>query len=424
MPILYIHGVATRSRDGFFELKPYLERLVAPAISDNPGKVLIDDLFWGDAGVNFAWDGLSRPRTRLLGQGVQATAVTPAQAALTAAAFQDALDRLPSPAPAVSVTGGLISGGATPTAPVRPKSRMADLSPRELSDLLALVIAQTVADPPQRARLVLAADAVAHDPTTVLALAGAATAQQELDRLLERVNERARTDVELVGMGIPDWLSRVRDRLGEAIGRAGDLPAYALSVVAAELRPKLNELVSLFIGDVFVYLATRGTATTPGTIPSRFLDKLHRALQSKRARGDEPLVVLSHSMGGQIVYDAVTSFLPAAPAFRDARIDFWCATASQVGFFEEAKLFLASEAAYKTGHEVPFPQSHLGMWWNVWDQNDFLSYTVKDIVSGVMDESFDSGMSLVEAHGGYVRRPSFFRVLAEKLRAAKAAGWR
>jgi hypothetical protein len=30
MPILYIHGVETRSRDGFFEIKPYLQRLVAP----------------------------------------------------------------------------------------------------------------------------------------------------------------------------------------------------------------------------------------------------------------------------------------------------------------------------------------------------------------------------------------------------------
>ena len=124
-------------------------------------------------------------------------------------------------------------------------------------------------------------------------------------------------------------------------------------------------------------------------------------------------------MGGQIVYDALTSFLPGDPdpVLRDARIDFWCATASQVGFFEEAKLFLASKATYKTGHEVPFPQAHLGVWWNVWDHNDFLSYTVKNIVNGVMDESFDSGMSLIEAHGGYVRRPSFFRrKIAQALR--------
>jgi hypothetical protein len=215
----------------------------------------------------------------------------------------------------------------------------------------------------------------------------------------------------------------VRDRLGEALGRAVELPAYAVSIVAAELRPKLNDLVSVFLGDVFEYLRNRGAAGSPGEIPGRFLDKLRQAHQAKLARAGEPLVVLTHSMGGQIVYDALTSFVPHDPTFRDVRVDFWCATASQVGFFEEAKLFLAKDLAYKAGAPVPFPRAHLGVWWNVWDHNDFLSYTVKDIVSGAMDEPFDSGMSLVDAHGGYVRRPSFFRAFAGKLQAAKAAGW-
>jgi hypothetical protein len=79
-------------------------------------------------------------------------------------------------------------------------------------------------------------------------------------------------------MGVPSWLAGVRDRLGEAIGRAVDLPAYTVSVVTAKLRPQLNALVSVFV------------------------------------------------MAGQIVYDAITHFLPGDPSFRDVRIDFWCAT--------------------------------------------------------------------------------------------------
>ena len=425
MPILYIHGVANRNRDGFLELRPYLERLVAPAISDDPKQVLIDDVFWGDSGVRFAWDGASRPRTRLLGQGAEATDVSAARAALTAVAFEDLFDRLPAPPAAGPSTGGLVAGGAPAAAGgVRPRTRLADLRPDELSDLLAVVIGQTVADRERRARLALAADEVAHDPATAAALAGAASPQQELERLLERVNARARSDAELVGMGVPDWFAGARDRLGEALGRAVGLPAYALSVVTAELRPKLNDLVSVFIGDVFAYLNTRGNSTHRGEIPRRLVDKLVTAHQAKQARGGEPIVVLSHSMGGQIVYDAITHFLPGDPALRDVRVDFWAATASQVGFFEEAKLFLASDAAFRTGRPVPFPPAHLGVWWNVWDHNDFISYTVRDIVAGVMDEAFDSGMSLIDAHGGYVKRPSFFRAFADKLRAAKAAGWR
>ena len=61
MPILYIHGVATRNRDGFLALQPYLQRLVAPAISADPDGVPIDDVFWGDVAATFAWDGASRP---------------------------------------------------------------------------------------------------------------------------------------------------------------------------------------------------------------------------------------------------------------------------------------------------------------------------------------------------------------------------
>ncbi len=129
-------------------------------------------------------------------------------------------------------------------------------------------------------------------------------------------------------------------------------------------------------------------------------------------------------MGGQIVYDAVTHFLPNDPERSQIHINFWCATASQVGFFEEAKLFLARSDAYQTGNPVPFPATHLGVWWNVWDHNDFLSFTAKDIMAGVDDEPFDSGMSLLAAHGGYLQRPSFYRKLAEKLRAAGQRGWR
>ena len=128
-------------------------------------------------------------------------------------------------------------------------------------------------------------------------------------------------------------------------------------------------------------------------------------------------------MGGQIVYDAVTAFLPAIDAAGELRIDFWCASASQVGLFEEMNMFLTHSAGRAPG-KVPSPgRTHLGGWWNVWDHNDFISYTAAPIIDGVDDESFDTGMSLVSAHSGYLTRPSFYRRFAAKLAAARAAGW-
>ena len=356
--------------------------------------------------------------------GAEAEPLSAIEGALTAAAFTDTFKRLPAAPAAAPATAGFISGGATPARLASASVRLQDLPPEALSDLLAVLIGQVVTTPAPCARLTLAADAVVHDPTTPAALAGAGSSPQALDILLTRVQQRAAADAELVGMGIPSWLAPVRERLGEALSRATDLPAYAVSAVAAELRKPLNECISTFLGDVFLYLRQRGTAAQPGEIPQRFLETLQRAQQHKLTRGGEPLVVLSHSMGGQIVYDAITHFLPGTPALHDLRIDFWCATASQVGFFEELKLFLSSSPDYKTGHPVPFPAAHLGAWWNVWDQNDSLSFTARDIMAQVDDGAYDSGMSLLAAHGGYLQRPSFYRKLASKLRTAAAQGWR
>ena len=88
------------------------------------------------------------------------------------------------------------------------------------------------------------------------------------------------------------------------------------------------------------------------------------------------------------------------------------------------KTFLAGNPHYKKGTRVPFPRDKLGVWWNVWDHNDFISFTGKEIFEGIDDEPFDSGMSLLAAHGGYLKRPSFYRKFADKLEQAKRNGWR
>jgi len=225
------------------------------------------------------------------------------------------------------------------------------------------------------------------------------------------------------------WLNNFGTHLWEGLERYSDVPGFIMTRAAAEVRSPLNNLVTTFIGDVLTYIRERGTSTSPGPIPARALKMLLEAsvIQKKQLAeskdknpAKEPLVVLSHSMGGQITYDLVTHFLPNDPQYKDVYIDFWCASASQVGFFEELKLFLASDEQYssKSGKQVPLPDpKHLGYWWNVWDHNDFISYSAKGIFEGVEDAVYNTGMFLVEAHGGYLVRPSFFRQFAAKLKA-------
>ena len=168
----------------------------------------------------------------------------------------------------------------------------------------------------------------------------------------------------------------------------------------------VNEAVTTFLGDVFEYVSQK--AENPGTIREAVLDALKEAEEATSDQ-DEPLVVVSHSMGGQVVFDIATNFLGP-----ELWIDFWAATASQVGLFEKMKLLLASDFLIHGPQRAPFPPN-VGWWWNVWDSNDVLSFTARDIFSSqVDDEEWDSGASLAAAHGAYLRRPSFTGNLQRK----------
>ena len=427
MPILYIHGVNVRSRDGFFELEPKLRKFIAPVIADDPENVLIEDVFWGkNHGVKLAFDGISRPRTRLLRQGAGDGEALPGtvEPRWSAIEHENVLDKVPAQAGGSGGSGGLTSGRASRPA-AKPPARLRDLDDDDLADVLALILQAEGDSAERRAELTFAADQLAHDPAFRARLNGAASSEQELDIIFDALKARIEDTSGLTGMGFGDWLGKARERLGEVVGRAVDLPTYAISVALAELRGPLNDMVSIFLGDVFVYLDKRQDEDErTGAIPGLAIEKLKLLRENQLARGNEPIVLLTHSMGGQIGYDMVTYFLPNDPALGDIKIDFWCAAASQVGFFEEAKLFIESKPEHRTGDPVPFPSNrHLGTWWNVWDYNDFLSFSAEDIIEGIDDESYDSGNSLLAAHGGYFERPSFYRRFAKKLdRALESRG--
>lgn len=223
-----------------------------------------------------------------------------------------------------------------------------------------------------------------------------------------------------------NWAHRFGVDLKEHMTRAMYSPTFAATRVALEMRNPLNRFVSRFLGDVFTYLHRRGNSAKPGPIPKTVMEQLAACRENQKERNGEALVVLSHSMGGQLVYDMVTHFLPNTPEMENVRIDFWCASASQVGFFEELKLFLESSPEYgaDTGALVPYPdKKHLGYWWNVWDHNDFVSYSVKGVVDGVDDQFYNTGMDIVQAHVGYLVLPSFYRLFAAKIAAAQKNGF-
>ncbi len=127
-------------------------------------------------------------------------------------------------------------------------------------------------------------------------------------------------------------------------------------------------------------------------------------------------------MGGQIVYDCITHFMPRHCELKRTVVDYWVATASQVGLFEELGLLIEQHPDTGTGKgRVPFPSPHrLRHWWNVWDHVDPLSFTADPVFKGVKDEPYSSGGIFLAAHGNYLSRGSFFRKFRENLAAALA----
>jgi hypothetical protein len=164
-------------------------------------------------------------------------------------------------------------------------------------------------------------------------------------------------------------------------------------------------------------------------------------------------------MGGQLVYDIVSYFLPqmsqlpqyAEHPYKEICIDFWCAAASQVGLFKEMNVFkqdddgqsassnqefleldlgvevLEREAA-KGGTErsikkVKFPSDHLKIWWNLWDDSDYLSFTAEPLIEEVFDDLYDSGKSPVWSHVNHFDDPDFYKEFALLIREAQEVGW-
>ena len=402
MPIIYLHGVNTRDPKHFLPVEVYLRRIVAPAIAPDPANVSIRAADWFPLCEPPKWGGISRPST-LLGQGAE----------IERSELLDAIvARTPRESPRES---GFTSGQA---ASPSKGARLDKLSDEDLADLITVSAAGGGVDDVQRARIGIAADGAARDPLIRQKVKDAL----DLDGQLKVLSDAVQADVELqstlAGQGALDLLSGIHDRITESFSRVGDTPGAALTLAAGELRPKLNDFITRFFGDVLFYMTRRGSAQAPGQIPRVLIDELVIADANKAARNGEPIVLLSHSMGGQIAYDVLTSFLPAAGS--SVKVDFWCATASQVGFFEELNMFLASSPKFAkaTGQRTPITNANLGSWWNVWDRNDILSFTTEGIfTSGIDDEEYWSGMSLAAAHGGYLERPSFYRRLAAKLQA-------
>lgn len=172
---------------------------------------------------------------------------------------------------------------------------------------------------------------------------------------------------------------------------------------AAMVRGLATRKVALLLGDVMGYFARRDTAEG-SAIVAVVSEGLDEAAGYARKHG-EPLVVVAHSMGGNIVHDVLSHFRP------DLQVDLLVTAGTQVGLFEELKLFRASDRSLTAdgGGKVP-ALPNVGRWINVVDPADPLAFAAAPVFAGAEDLYF--GTRAWWAHGGYVTSPHFHHRVA------------
>jgi hypothetical protein len=332
---------------------------------------------------------------------------------LREASGRTALDNVAQPP---STQGPVIGrAAAVPTLPAAPplstipRNKRADF----LADLYLAVHprGRKSEDPiAEDARLAMLADAAAEIAGSWDTLVALETSDEKrVTRLVSAVDTRLSGGDVLAQGGFTDWM----EKAGETMRRAAAWPGDAISTVFAELRPVLNEFVAYFIGDVLAYVSERDVNGQPGVIPRRVLDALRAAHQRKQATG-EKIVVVTHSMGGQLLYDALAHYASADPTLAGLSVDHWISCGAQVSFFAELVLFRGQPTNVAAPDKLPRPQA-VKAWTNFYDRNDLVGFVMAPVFEGVADIEYNTGYGLAFAHTGFLARPSFFEAAATRL---------
>jgi hypothetical protein len=386
LPVLYVHGVATRSgpaKDHADAQRTALtRRFLGPVLAGTPDALSTHECFWGEKAASFAWRHASLP-----GADTEELGTTESS---TAALVQDVM-RQTHCDPSTVVVG------------------LARCSPAEAFDLLWLAAAQR-AQPTDLDELAdLAAVGAPHlrDDAPPAWLTATTDDRDFVGRLAADLDSATPDDEEHFGGG--RRLLRLREGLSRITHAAGRVSGGALASVA---RGSLHRTTSMFIGDILVYLDQRGSDAAAGAIGAAVLDGL-RAASDARTDADPQLVVMAHSMGGNIVYDLLSRGLT------DVRCDVLVTVGSQVGVFAELGLFGAVEAPEDPGRDRVPALAGVGRWLNVFDRNDLLSFSVERIFHGGEDLEYSTGRGLMHSHSSYFVRPSFYDRLARRLPVAK-----
>jgi hypothetical protein len=237
-----------------------------------------------------------------------------------------------------------------------------------------------------------------------------ATAGNDTDVLRALLAEREAAVVRQKTSGLESFgLSQISDRLSLAISHLGQAAIRLLTAGGVDgMRRRYQEQAALLLGDVFVYLRSGGRVGHEGMIRDVVQEAIAHASKERDATGGK-LIVVGHSMGGDIAYDLLTAQLA------EVNCDVLITVGSQVALFEELGLFCSSETSHGDAPTSLKTPKGVRRWLNVFDRHDVLGFATSGVFGGAEDYEYDTGGCLWNAHSLYLVRPSFHRRLIERL---------
>lgn len=389
MPLVFVHGVSVRAGASYDRQLGFRDEAFRRHVLGDPDALILNP-YWGDLGASAAWNHASLPGERLL--------------VLDALGPQD-------PVPVEQVLIAEEAQGHT-----RPRTVLLDVAIQDFPEAIDLLVSTAVEESGVAADDLVWVASGLHDyaaantaPDWVHEVANDYTFLERLRyeseawsqrRAGDGVAEDVAADIQAVWDGLRSAIDRIRDAIAN----------WHWGQPGRSLRRTIQPYVTNFFGDIFVYLKSRGTLAEPGGIALRIEAALRAAATAATAR--DPAVVVAHSMGAAIAYDVLTYFAT------DIHVDTFVTVGSQVSWFEEMKLFAASDPNVPNIRQSHAPRpANVKRWLNVIDSSDYLSYAVEPIFRGVSDVTFDSRRGPLAAHTEYFKDVGFFQFLGRMLRA-------
>ena len=205
-----------------------------------------------------------------------------------------------------------------------------------------------------------------------------------------------------VDSGIHSLVERAQTRVKQVKAVRRSVTSHiAAAAFTGPVRKLFHERLFLFIGDSFLYFGQRGTERAPGPIVQRVCTALDEA-SAKRTKSD-PLIVVAHSMGGNIMSDIVSYFRP------DQEIDILITVASQFPLFADLHMFPGLDTRSRP---ISKP-ANVKRWINFFDVNDVFGFTAHPMFTGIEDIDFASGRLGIATHADCFKFISLYERMAE-----------